>query len=215
MTRHRRVLPVAFATLVVGGLVSGGIAPAHFDTAEYTYESCHKRLDPLTAVFLGGDQGSPDHVAIHTGHHGEFNNQSGSTQDFYDHGSCDEFDTQVADDGGFSTRTHMRLQEMADRDRKNRRVVFGTPHFEDVTNDGDCDADAPAGHAVRGNKEESGSGFDMGRRTMVDHFTGQKDHQIRDHTDWGNTATMTQCDGMEAGSNGVVAWITVPEHRDN
>jgi hypothetical protein len=206
------------AVLVLAGLALGAVsAEAHWERSEYSYSAgCGSgdHVDPIGVVFFG----SAGHifpvrrdVAKHTG----WNSYPLQGNQFIrDHGGCRGVDAQLASNHGIPlSRFHVRLWQKVHPDQKGRWETVGTPHHEDWVQS--CKG-GRGGHAIdkgavdRGQewRTRTGSGFDWGRRTLVEDYRGSRHHQVS-NAYWGNTASKKQCDGDYAGSNGNVAWVSV------
>lgn len=208
--RTRQALAAAVASFV-GLVLLAGAAAGHFDTSHYTYGGSSRcrlsdHVDPINLIFYG-DHGTFGGSVNQISYHARWDNQSGSRQNFKDHGRCRAMHGQRASAGSTSNRFHVRLRRLADRDSKGRWEAVGDAHHEDFV------VTCP-GHAVdKGTKRDPtsfGSGFDQGRRRLYLTFRDANvgNHRVQ-YRYWGNTQVFKQCDGDNAGSNGTVAWINL------
>lgn len=104
--------------------------------------------------------------------------------------SCNVMQYQVA--SGSLSRFHVRLWRIPGTSGASK-LAAGAVHHEDFV------LECP-GHAVDSNGG-TGSGFDWGRRELVDQFQAGGHDAVGKL--WGNTANFEQCDGDFARSNGV------------
>jgi len=213
MLRPRLSLRLIAVGAAAVALAAAGESAAHFDTEKYSFKSggtcggSYDYSDPIGFVFYGA-YAAWDTSRSHIWHHTDWDTGLGGDQLFSDHGRCENFDAQTASAPPPLARFHIRLNQLADRDRKGRLVTVGTPHHEDsgchAVDRGDYDERTSQGPTSQG------SGFDQGRRDLQDSFTGTH-HQFGDWSDWGNTWSIKQCDDEWAGSNDVLSWWKIDQ----
>jgi hypothetical protein len=190
--RNRWRIRICLAAVVVtAATVLAGAARADFRPGLYTHGSCAgtaaSRIDPVNFVFW--DWGTADRAVDQTRAHAAWNDTSGSSQYFFDHGTCSAMTAQRASSGTFSSRFHIRLHPIH-WDATLRWTTIGDAHHEDLTY---------CGHAVDSNGA-SGSGFDQGRRELRMRLESGGHGWYSEF--WGNTQNFQQCDGDYAGSDG-------------
>jgi hypothetical protein len=190
---------VAWLVIVVLGLSLAGPADAHFDaSSRFTHDDCPgttgNRVDPVNVVFtVWGTWGR----AVSQGEsHAGWENTSGTSQSFLDHGSCYTMHAQRA--SGSGTRFHIRVRGQHP-DAALGWTATGDAHHEDLVA-----FPIPCGHAVDSNGP-GGSGFDQGRDELEARFAAAGHSTSRAW--WGNTQSFKQCDGDYAGSDGWVVFI--------
>ena len=173
-------------------------AAAHFELSLYTKRSCSgSEVDPVTNVYWG--VGSAAIAANHLEHHLAWRDTSGSPQVFLSHGACFAAAEQRASGRSTSTRYHTRLSGLLDT--TPWEYGAGSAHHEDWV--------WYCGHAV--DKTVDGwSGFDMGRSAIYQAMRGLAHHEYS-YVNYGNTRQFRQCDGDDAGSNGLVGWWRMPD----
>jgi hypothetical protein len=192
--------PVALLAGLAFLAVNGSAA---YRTSHYTYNdsTCHKRSDPVNLILSGPNATAGyvgDRVYLVTG----WNSHSGSTQRFLTGGKCSKMDGQLA--SGTFGRYHVRWNRLAGRNRRGQPGVSADPHHEDWA------CALPPFHAVdKGSVDpahydptDQGSGFDQGRRELIEQFGGKAGW-----ANWGNTKAFKQCDGDWAGSDGWTAFV--------
>lgn len=152
--------------------------------------SCGGAVDPINLVWKGTNAWADD-VARNIEVHAGWTDTSGSTQSIHvpSGGGCRSMDRQRASAGSTSTRYHIRLWRVTGTDGADK-LVIGDAHHEDFV--------WYCGHAVDSNGS-NGSGFDQGRRRLVDAFSTH----YEEGNWWGNTRNFQQCDGDWAGSDGI------------
>lgn len=157
--------------------------------------------DPVNLVF-DGTYGSAGNTIRGIENHNNWTDTSGSGQNLgvainttgsY---SCNAMYGQRA--SGTFTRFHVRIWNIP---AATGRLVAGSAHHEDFI------TIPPCGHAVDSNGS-NGSGFDQGRRKLVDGW--QAHGHSADGVWWGNTRNFQQCDGDMAGSDGVGVVLNQP-----
>jgi hypothetical protein len=228
MPTTRRLVPLILVAVV--GVPS--LARAEFDPKEYSYKkgkSCvpSAAVDPFGVVFYGtaatpgvlfdNGPGARGDVRKHTGwaYHSA---DSIYYQESLANGTChrnDDADLASAFPVP-NSRFHVRFWETGGPDPRGRWYMVTTPHHEDWVPWPSCNKPPIGSHAVdkgavnRGPdyRTPNGSGFDQGRRELVQAYDGKRHHAVS-YESWGNTHSVMQCDGDYAGSNGVVAYITV------
>ncbi len=188
------------AVLVALG-VGASPATAHFDSSQYTWNQCgsnHHRVDPVNVVFYGYGK-SALYAAAHVQQHTGWSNTSGSSQVFYTHGNCRTMNEQRASACGTCDRNHLRFFQTYHAGDDGRDAIVADAHHELFV-----EGCLPGGHAVSPD-EGNGSGFDIGRRRIYDHF---KAHHYTKFVPWGNTQKLWQCrENWYARSNGYVIWV--------
>lgn len=191
------------AVVVVALAAWAGTGSAAYRTSHWTYSdsTCKKRSDPVNLI-LSGRNATPgyvgDRIYLVTG----WNNGVGSTQRFLTGGKCSKQDGQTA--SGTGSRYHVRWNKLAGTNRRGQPGVSADPHHEDLA------CFTPPFHAVdKGSLDpdhyeptDQGSGFDQGRREMIEQFGGKAGW-----ANWGNTKAFKQCDDDWAGGDGWVAFV--------
>lgn len=189
-------------TYIILACTALAVAPAQayafpWFSGEYTIggSNCAENLkDPVNAVFKGnrGAAAAARNTVVHTG----WSNTSGGTQSLWvvkDAGpvwTCQAMKYQRA--SGSWSRFHVRYWRVPESSGDSK-LSPATPHHEDFV------VSCP-GHAVDSNGP-TGSGFDWGRRELVDKF--QNGGHTAEGKWWGNTQNFKQCDDDWAGSDGV------------
>jgi hypothetical protein len=156
--------------------------------------SCGGAIDPVNLVF-DGSAGTPTNTLQEIQGHSGWSNTSGSAQALYVNGApgyyvCRRMNGQRASAGSTSSRYHVRVYGIPGA---SGRLVAGSAHHEDFV--------WYCGHAVDKNGS-NGSGFDQGRRQLVNKFQASGTHSTTGKW-WGNTRNFRQCDGDLAGSDGI------------
>lgn len=188
----------------------------------YTYKkgtSCKHPVDPINVVFYGRDAtaGRTDAYVRKYLHWGDATDSS--TQGFITP-RCRLAAHQRADGPTDETRFHVRLRQRDRKKGERRRFTVGDAHHEDFTGVGPfngCDIDG--GHAVdKGavdrrpeDRGATGSGFDRGRRKMAARWRARGRRPT--YKNKKNTRSFKQCDGDYAGSDGSVAYMSIPKRR--
>jgi hypothetical protein len=155
-------------------------------------------------LVFDGTYGSVSNTVRGIENHNNWTNTSGSSQNLAvatnTSGSyvCNAMNAQRAD-GTFS-RFHVRIWNIP---AATGRLVAGSAHHEDWV----TWPPPPCGHAVDSNGS-NGSGFDQGRRKLVDGW--QAHGHSANGVWWGNTRNFRQCDGDLAGSDGVGVVLNQP-----
>lgn len=134
-------------------------------------------------------------AARNTRVHAGWSNTSGGTQSLYVTAApglltCQSMKYQRA--SGAWSRFHVRFWRVPESSGSSKLVPAGAHHEDFVWS---C-----PGHAVDSNGP-TGSGFDWGRRELVDRF--QAGGHWAEGKWWGNTRNFKQCDGDWAGSDGI------------
>ncbi len=192
MERARPLAVFVGAAVIACALAAPALA--HFQLALYTQRSCFGAdVDPVTNVFW--DAGSGRLAIDHLEHHTGWRNGDGSGQWFTSHERCLQHYAQRASAGVASSRFHVRVSPLLDT--APWTYSAGAAHHEDFTY---------CGHAVDAT-QGGWSGFDMGRRAVYEAMIGSHEY---DYVNYGNTRQFRQCDGDDAGSNGLVGWWRLP-----
>jgi hypothetical protein len=199
-----------YRLLVLAGLIASIpllVAPTaapHFDpSSKWTWGSGNcapgTAVDPINVVFYnwGTTGGSYDRVANQVvSHTGSWVFVSGTGQNFKDHGDCYSMHGQRASGGNLDSRFHVRFRGQHEDPGPLKWTATAGAHHEDII---------WCGHAVDQNGP-GGSGFDQGRQELVNRVGVASGHTFY-YSWWGNTATMYQCDGSPAASDGATAFI--------
>jgi hypothetical protein len=192
---------VISAGVILGSMIAGrGTADAHLTVWSHTWgytfgsSSCTlgNYVDPVGVVFT--NQAFNNNLNFHAVEHGWPDNSS-STQYFYDH-TCKNASGSKATSCWACTRYHFRWLQGASADASWNIYSIATPHYE---------ISACPGHAV-----ESPNGFTKGKQRVYDTFNPSGHHAFLASQYWDNRNLMTQCNGLNAGSNGFVWFIYVP-----
>jgi hypothetical protein len=211
--RRSRLTRVESGLLAVAGVmvcIALAIpAQADFSSSHYSFNSsnCSTRVDPIGVVFYGygAYAGSYGHSRrtfdLLNGMPG-WGDTSGGDQWASSHGVCTKMESEIATGCGSCTRYHIRLNQTHHQDTKGRFETVGTPHYEIKR---DCGHAVPPDNPSTSNPD---SGFDLGRgHVKADYLRSYGSAKLGDTQNWGNTATMRQCDGRYAGSSGRVYWL--------
>jgi hypothetical protein len=207
MRRQDRALGWRFAGCVVLMLAAASVDVPRADAFPwwargYTADgTCvdENYTDPVNLVF-DGPHGTAANTIRGMENHNNWFLGSGSSQNLSVALStsayrCDEMDGQRANGTTTESRFHARVWGIPGAPG---RLVAGAAHHEDFVNPFQCPPFG--GHAVDQNGPE-GSGFDQGRRRLVDGW--QAHGHVATGKLWGNTRNFMQCDGGIAGSDGV------------
>jgi hypothetical protein len=214
--------------------VLGPVAQAHIDRASghvrtyaYSASNCASKVDPIQVVFFNAPQtGSSLDLGTHFGQHGGWSTDDPDwfpgykQQYYYDHG-CSQKDGERSTSWALNSRYHARWQDMtnsANWDSFFGHYALATPHYEDITDDGDCDSSTkPFDHAIRENNSSSmPEGGYINAKHTVDHLWtynwpgaggGVGQHKWHGTQNWDNVDWMWQCDGQAAWGNGIVDFI--------
>jgi hypothetical protein len=225
--RHLSTALVAVATVL---LFFPSEAPAPPFGSGYSWElnddqNCTHPVDPIGLVFFGsraeslymlGQGESGGHIGYHTGWRAYGGEEA---QGHKGPDNCTVSNPrQPAEAFGFpNSRYHIRLWG-GDRYINDHLfpVMVATPHHEEWTS---CGHAVNAGAVDRGAewRRRSGSGFDMGRRRVMNRFAsdpgGSSGRHPRRYEYWGNSDSRIQCAGWPAGSNGNVGYIGIGKTR--
>jgi hypothetical protein len=215
-TRNRSLLVLSAVVAVAACLwvlVLTPPAARAWEVDSYSRGSCNRDTsDPLGVYFYGprsGVSNTADQIELHVGWtdtDGWFQSFQRLTFYFQSRSNiiCKSNDTERANHFGYqNTRFHIRLWDLPSYEKG----TLGTPHHEDWV--GSCGSHG--NHAVDENGSPDGSGFDRGRRAVAGDF---RDDGHRVHQEyWGNTRNFRQCDGQNAGSNGVGVDIRIGHTR--
>ena len=211
--RTRSVISTVVACCLFGAAFAAP-AEARWSTAMYTFDEgsgCSDPVDPIN-VFFYGRSATWRRTSRFIRRYTDWDDGDGSDQEFKSSGRCRIQRVQRADGGNASSRFHIRLSQLAQRDRRRRRATVGDAHHEDLNVVTNC---FPAGHAVdKGTARDptpNGSGFDQGRRELVNAFRA-RGRRVRARN-WGNTLEFEQCDGDLAGSDGLTAFTSIRKRR--
>ena len=183
--------------------------PSNLAIGWYSYDDppyCTHKTDPVSAIFYQNAQ--LQRVINHLNADTPWGavDTLGDRQRFLTTHVCGEPDHEHSMGSVFQTRYHIRYRQSEEVDDIMGHYTIGTPHFEDITNNGRCDDGWPVGHAVR-ETVNGWSGFDMGRRRLYEYMGGRHYTFTRNV---GNSAHAVQCDNGTAWSNGVVRYIYIP-----
>lgn len=194
------------------------VAPAQAAKSPwYTYAKgtgCSRQVDPVNVIFFGRDATAARTDAF-VGRYMGWGVTDSSTQGFVTP-RCRLARHQRADGDGNDSRNHVRLRQRDRRRGQRRRFTMGDAHHEDFTGRGPFGGcGLGGGHAVdKGSVKErtpEGSGFDQGRRLMANRWA-QRGRYVK-YVYKGNTRAFQQCDGDKAGSDGWVAYMSIPRRR--
>ncbi len=220
----RSCLPLTVCALLVlavgaedGHAIEGG-------RSWYTYTkgtNCadKKQVDPINVVFYGRDATAGRTDAFVDKYMGWGDATDSGTQGFLTP-RCRLAAHQRANGSTDETRHHVRLRQL-DKKRGARRLFSaGDAHYEDhVGSIANPFTGCGRGkHAVKKgavdrkpeDRGANGSGFDQGRELMADRW-GARGRRVTKPFK-GNTHS-EQCDGDFAGSDGRVAYMTIPDRR--
>jgi hypothetical protein len=192
---------------ILGGLVLilsvTGIALAHYNTGVYTYRdsACTNQEDPMNITFYNNATAS--NTDTHVVHHMNWNDTSGSTSYFSDHGQC-----LAAPDGSAgiqrasagltaSERDHIRYRQGVDSDSNWGTYSAASVHHEVIRICGML-----PNHVV--------TDFNNVRNGVVSAFRNQSGHGTELWATNNNTAPSPQCDGSQPRSDGKTAWLRIP-----
>lgn len=200
-------LAFALAFTVTSGALGSESARAHFSTSgKYSHStdactSSTNRVDPVMNVFYD-EAYAPNAVGNHIQHHTGWSNQSGSSQWYKTHANptrCGKnaSESQRASACGNCDRTHIRFKQTYHGDSTWGITALGTPHEEVWVS---------CGHAVT-----YPYGFQNGRTRIYNNMVYSGGHRFAGSKNWGNTATMKQCNNYWVGSlDGKVDYIGIP-----
>lgn len=220
MTRRapRILLALTTCALLASAVTAGAGHAIEGGRVWYTYAkgtNCKKPVDPINVVFYGRDAtaGRTDAFVRKYMRWGDATDSG--TQGFLTP-RCRLAAHQRADGATDESRYHVRLRQRARKRGERRRYTVGDAHHEDYTGFGPFNGCGPfGGHAVDkgsvGEPTPNGSGFDQGRRVMAKRWRA-RGRSVK-YRYKGNTHSFKQCDGDHAGSNGRVAYMTIPRRR--
>ncbi len=200
ITNWALVVVVSVSAWVAGGAIRSahaGYSPAStFGSYSYSDPSCATITDPVTVAFTFGN-GNYNHPYQHASlaDHGNWYNEDGAGQYFYDDFGCSSTDDGAAT--GSYDRYHMRWETAS-------TVAYGqsyaaTPHLEDWN----WDFWPFSGHhCVRP------GGFTTARSKVSNDFsTSGHAHPVNSNNYWRNVSAILKCDGQYVGSDGYVTYI--------
>jgi hypothetical protein len=181
------------ATAVAAGLLLTAWSPApagaHLNVSKYTRQDCgggsSHLVDPINVVFYD-KRSTAGQVAKDLHDRVGWDDDSGSSQSFFTHGSCYGMDRQRASNCGVCNRDHIRLFVNADADSRGNWYVIGDAHHDKVTT---------CGHVA--------DTYDDARGVINEGWYG---HFATHFAYWGNTASMKQCTGRHTASDGNVLY---------
>lgn len=233
-TRLVLILSLAIGTLVV--LPAQGMAHFVRSSWSYKGSCEWKNVkDPVSVIYFGTGatlSRSRSDLVAHTGWMHNDRDTFGPfrfTHNFNNgHGGCQLQEAERASEGfDYSpptirgkARFHVRMFRSTHQDEYGRWHTFVTPHHEDWVNAfSGCNLpfgshSVDKGHLDLNRTNDSGfgmySGFDWGRDELVARIRWNPSHHRR-HTikwaNWGHTASIKQCDGDYAGSDGSVRFV--------
>jgi len=174
-----------------------------------------KQVDPINVVFYGRDATAGRTDAFVDKYMGWGDATDSGTQGFLTP-RCRLAVHQRADGSTRETRNHVRLRQRERRKGARRHFTVGDAHHEDLSGRGPFNGCGIRGkHAVsEGSVREpssNGSGFDQGRELMANRWEARGRRVTKPFK--GNTHAFEQCDGDFAGSDGRVAYMTIPDRR--
>jgi hypothetical protein len=185
------------------GLVAASASSAALNIKWYSFKDsgCTQSVDPVTTIFWYN--GYQTYVQKHIPHHGvwvydvQFEASVEPLQYFWDNGYCNgNWGSFASAYANASARYHVRFREGHYPDSSYFWFSMATPHHE--TSQG-------CGHVV--DPTVNGwSGFDEGRAKLANTMAGP--HYSYYQT-IGNSALKTQCNGAQAGSNGVERYTRI------
>jgi len=197
----RRSLLVALATLASPAAASGS-----FTTVQWELTSCpyvwDARNAPVNLVFYGNATGATSQTFFLA--HLAWPNTDITTRSDQSGGNCGPSDWKQASlpasiDVG-TGRYMIQARHTASSDAKWGQTVVSSVRRQ-IRRTASCYAVAPA-------TATSSSGYDNGRKKVYGALVTVPSVGFTS-VYWGNTATVHQCDGRNAGSNGWVYWFRV------
>lgn len=133
-------------------------------------------------------------------YHSSWSNQGGTTQYFWVNGVCGAMQGERADGAVWSSRSHIRLYPVY-WEPSIGWTTIGDAHYERFVQCG-----VTLSHAVNGNNEPGGSGFNQGRANLRGWIGNTTDHTWFS-ANYGNTELRRQCNGWLASSDGYIVWM--------